>query len=137
MPQFLVQMAAPENPTSTNMGGLAATFPFAVVLHEAVGTPLQTASSTPGRITARITGSLLAVWNLPVEAVLKIMAFVLRGHVAKYLANTGQLAINATVEFSTHDFPGPCPFDIALLEELPGSPQSVAINRPIGFVHGA
>lgn len=136
MPQYLVQLAIPENPTPTNMGGFAATFPFVVVPHEAVGTPLQSASSTPGRITAKITGLLLTVWQLPVGSVLKIMAFVLRDHIAKHLANTGQLPVNATIELSAHEYPGnKCPFDIALLEELPGAPQSVAISRPIGFVH--
>jgi len=103
------------------MGGFAVTFPFVVVPHEAFGTP-----------------DAFDSWQHPVECVLKIMAFVLRDHIAKHLANTGQLPVNATIVLSAHKYPdNKCPFDIVLLEELPGAPQSVAISRPIGFVHGA
>ena len=134
MPQYFVQLQHPSEPVPTAMGGFAATFPFVVVPQEAAGTPLQSASSIAGRITAKITGSLLATWKLPVETVLKIMAYVLRRHVAQQISANGSIPTDATVELSTYTFPGQCPFDIGLLEELPGSAEPVAVNRPIGFV---
>ncbi len=137
MPLYVLQLAMPEPPIPTSGDGFSVTFPFFLVPHEAVGTPLQSASSTSGRITAKITRSLLVVWKLPPEVVLKVMSYVLREHVAKELGNVGQLPNDTVVEFSTYNYPGACPFDLALLEDLPGSAISVAINRPIGFVHGA
>ena len=138
MARYVLQLQFPEPPAPAAMGGFSAAFPFVVVPEDAVGTPLQSASSVTGSITAKITGSLLAVWKLPNDAVLKIMAFILRGHVAKHIADTGELPPeDASLQLDTYAYPGPCPFDIELLEQLPGSPEVVAINRPIGFVHGA
>ena len=138
MARFILQLQFPEPLAAGSMGGFSAAFPFVVVPEDAVGTPLQSVSSVSGHVTVKITGSLLAVWKLPNEPVLKIMAFVLRGHVAKHLTDTGQLPPNDTsLQLDTYMYPGPCPFDIQFLEELPGSPEVVPINRPIGFVHGA
>ncbi len=134
MVSIVVHFGEPETVGAFSLDGKIVGFPFAVIEAQYMGTPRQTSQTTQGRITVQASGTLLAIWGVSETSMVKVLYQVAKEHIVTLLEKSGRAAGDIPLEVGTNTHPGPCPFDIDLIEEPHGAVVQLEVSRSIGFL---
>lgn len=133
----IAEFGAPQDVTPSGLDGRAYRFPFALISGEHVGTPRQKSATKHCRITVEASRSLITVWDLSEDHLVKARFQVAKEHLVKLLEGATSIDAEIKVAIHTRTHRGRCPFDISLIEELDGSVVQFEVARPIGFARSA
>ena len=134
MVTFVAIFDAPQDVSASGLDGRAIRFPFTAVEDQYIGTPRQASHITHGSITVTASGSLLAVWGSSDLSTVKALFQIAKEHLEALLENSGGLAGDIFLSINSQTHPGPCPFDITLIQEPLGAVVKLEVTRPIGFL---
>jgi hypothetical protein len=129
-----VTFDTPQDIGAPGFDGKVFRFPFSAVETQHIGTPHQSANTTHGRIAVEASGTLIAVWNLPADDLIKALFQLAKEHLAALIQNAGSVAGDIRLVIGTHTHPGACPFDIAAIEDPSGAVVTLEVSRKIGFI---
>lgn len=137
MPNPSINRIAFQKPleiTAPGFDGRSVRFPFTVVDAAYVGTPRHSSQTKPGCIVVEASGTLLAVWAVSGSDVERALFQIAKEHLVSVLEKGIAVGQDLKVFVTTHTYPGPCPFDIALIEDPNGAVVDIDVHRPIGFI---
>ncbi|MGH8588337.1 MAG: hypothetical protein ACREXX_03040 [Gammaproteobacteria bacterium] len=134
MSVLIVRFEKPSDITAPGFDGRVIGFPLTLIDAAYVGQPRQSSQTQSGRVVVEASGTLLAVWAVSDSDVEKVLFQIAKEHLVSTLESGASLGQDLKVDVNTYTYPGPCPFDTALIEDPHGAVVQIEFNRPIGFV---
>ncbi len=134
MVHMVAVFGPPQDVSPFNLDGKAYRFPFSLLDAQYIGTPRQSSQTTHGCINVQASGTLLAVWGVSDERMVKALFEVAREHLSVLLEKASRVAGDFSLVIDTNTHPGPCPYNTEHIPELQGAVIEFEVSRPIGFL---
>lgn len=107
-------------------------FRFSLVDTTLIGTPEESALTTPVPVFVKISRTLQNTWRLQLPDLVKILFEYAKRHLMEQVSK-GAPVDDARVDLNSSTAPAKCPYDSARVAMDPGSSFEVDVKRNLGF----